>query len=79
MEDDLPPSTTKRDRSYKKDACEKCGIREYWIVDQPAKSMQVFVLEDGHYAAKDFGASEDKLKVNILEGCVIDLPQVFPE
>ena len=28
---------------------------------------------------KEFGAAEDKIKVNILEDCVIDLSEVFSE
>ena len=73
------PSTQRHDKLTKFILYQRAGVREYWIVDPASKSVQVFVLEDGHYAAKDFGSSEDKLKVNILEDCVIDLSQVFPE
>lgn len=75
----LSPSTQRHDKLTKFNLYQRAGVREYWIVDPASKSVQVFVLEDGHYAAKDFGSSEDKLKVNILEDCVIDLSQVFPE
>lgn len=75
----LSPSTQRHDKLTKCNLYQRAGVREYWIVDPASRSAQVFVLEDGRYAAKDFGASEDKLKVNILDGCVIDLSQVFPE
>lgn len=75
----LSPSTQRHDKLTKFNLYQRAGVQEYWIVDPASKSVQVFVLEDGHYAAKDFGSSEDKLKVNILEDCVIDLSQVFPE
>lgn len=75
----LSPFTQRHDKLTKFNLYQRAGVREYWIVDPASKSVQVFVLEDGHYAAKDFGASEDKLSVNILEDCVIDLPQVFSE
>lgn len=75
----LSPSTQRHDKLTKFNLYQRAGVREYWIVDPASKSVQVFVLEDGRYAAKDFGVSEDKLKVNILEDCVIDLSQVFPE
>ena len=52
-------------------------MREYWIVDPASKSVQVFVLEDGRYAAKDFGSAEKTVRVNLLENCKIDLLQVF--
>ena len=75
----LSPTTRRHDGITKFNLYQRAGVREYWIVDPASKSVQVFVLEDGHYAAKDFGASGDKLKVNILEGCAIDLSQVFSE
>lgn len=58
---------------------QRAGVREYWIVDLAGKSVQTFALEDGRYTAKDFGTAEYKLKVCVLDNCVIDLSQVFPE
>ena len=74
----LSPSTRRHDRLTKYNLYQRAGVREYWIVDPTDKSVQVFTLEDGRYAAKDFGADGDKVKVNILEDCVIDLSEVFP-
>lgn len=45
----LSPSTGKNDKGYKKRIYEKCGVKEYWIVDPRFKSIEVYVLEDGHY------------------------------
>ena len=75
----LSPSTTRHDRFTKFNLYQRAGVREYWMVDPVEKSVLVFVLEDGRYAAKDFGAAGDRLRVNILEDCTIDLSQVFPE
>lgn len=55
----------------------RAGVREYWIVDPTDKSIQVFVLEDGHYAAKDFRTAGDTVRVNVLKDCAIDLSHVF--
>ena len=33
------------------------GVREYWIVNPAEKSVQVFLLEDGHYTAKEYGGA----------------------
>lgn len=73
----LSPSTTRHDRFTKFNLYQWAGVREYWIVDPPGRSVQVFVLEDGRYTAKDFGTAGDRLRVNVLEGCSIDLSQVF--
>ena len=75
----LSPSTRRHDRLTKFNLYQQAGVREYWIVDPADKSIQVFVLEDGRYSAKDFGTAEDTLRVNVLEGCTIDLAQVFSQ
>lgn len=43
------------------------------------RRVQVFVLTDGYDKAADFGEASDKLSVNILDDCVIDLSRVFSE
>ena len=75
----LSPSTQRHDKLTKFNLYQRAGVREYWIVDPASKSVQVFVLEDGHYAAADFGMAGDRLKVNVLEDCTIDLTSVFAE
>ena len=73
----LSPSTNRHDRLTKFNLYQRAGVREYWIVDPVSKSVQIFVLENGHYGAKDFGSAEEKVQVNVLEDCEIDLSQVF--
>ncbi len=43
----LSPSTAKNDRKTKKDAYERAGVREYWIVSPVEKSIEQYLLEDG--------------------------------
>lgn len=45
----LSPSTAKRDKGYKKDVYEKCGVREYWLVEPVGKSIEVYLLKDGGF------------------------------
>ena len=75
----LSPTTQRHDRVTKFNLYQQAGVREYWIVDPAGKSVQVFVLDDGRYIAKDFGTAKDTVKVNVLDDCAIDLPQVFSE
>jgi len=49
----LSPSTSKRDKTYKKSLYEKCGVKEYWIVDIDNLSIEVFWLTDGKYLLHD--------------------------
>ena len=75
----LSPSTRRHDRMTKFNLYQRAGVQEYWIVDPINKDVQSFVLEDGRYSVKEFGTAGDKMKVNVLDGCVIDLSEVFPE
>ena len=43
----LSPSSAINDRGAKKDAYERAGVKEYWIVDPAAKSIEVYYLKDG--------------------------------
>lgn len=74
----LSPSSRRHDRLTKFNLYQRAGVREYWIVDPVSKDVQSFVLEDGRYSVKGFGAAGDTLKVSILEDCVIDLTEIFP-
>ena len=75
----LSPSTRRHDRMTKFTLYQQAGVREYWIVDPTNKDVQSFVLEDGRYSVKGFGTAGDEMRVNVLEDCLIDLSEVFPE
>lgn len=75
----LSPSTQRHDRFIKFSLYQRAGIREYWLVDPDSKTVQSFILEDGHYSVKEFGTAGDKMTVNVLEDCIIDLSELFPE
>ncbi|MCM1149617.1 MAG: Uma2 family endonuclease [Butyricicoccus sp.] len=49
----LSPSTAKYDRGRKKDAYEKCGVREYWIVDPANKTVEQYLLQSGKFVLHD--------------------------
>lgn len=75
----LSPSTQGHDRVTKFNLYRKAGVQEYWIVDPTGKNVQTYVLENGNYSAKAWATAKDKLKVEVLEDCWIDLSQVFSE
>ncbi len=45
----LSRRTMKKDLGYKKDLYERCGVREYWIVNPFAYSIEIYALKDGKY------------------------------
>ena len=49
----LSPRTMKNDKSYKKDAYAKYGVREYWIVSPDGEFVEVYLLDEGCFVLKD--------------------------
>lgn len=76
----LSPSSLRHDRFVKLGLYQRAGVQEYWIVDPEYKSVQVFTLDGGGSLriAEEYGRG-DVARVNVLEGCFIDLGKVFPK
>lgn len=76
----LSPSSLRKDRLVKLRLYQRAGVREYWIADPANKSVQVFLLDSTGilHPHEDYGR-EDVAKVNVLDGCFIDLKKVFSE
>ena len=45
----LSISSKKKDRATKKDTYERFGVKEYWIIDPKAESIEVYILRNGKY------------------------------
>ena len=74
----LSPSTRRHDRLVKLDLYQRAGVREYWIVDPENRSVLVFLPDgNGSYRIREDYGSVDIARVNVLEGCFIDLKKVF--
>lgn len=52
----LSPSTARNDKSYKKDAYAKAGVREYWIVSPGEKSVEVYRADGSGFVLHDIYA-----------------------
>lgn len=76
----LSPSSLRNDRLVKLRLYQRAGVREYWIVDPENKTVQVLLLDSMGilHPHEDYGR-EDVAKVNVLDGCFIELNKVFPE
>lgn len=76
----LSPSTQRRDRLVKLGLYQRAGVREYWTVNPEDKTVQVMLLDDnGVLQLHEVYDRESIAKVNVLNGCFIELVRVFPE
>ena len=71
----LSPSTAKNDKTYKKRLYQHSGVKEYWIVDPKARSIEVYLLQEDNfdsdkmyalYENEDFGRITEERKAELL-------------
>ena len=74
----LSPSTASKDMLVKFNRYLKAGVREYWIVDPQTRVVRVCSLNNGKYDSIDY-LDADKIAVNVLEGCEIDIKRLFAD
>lgn len=54
------------------------GVREYWLVDPAAASIEIYELESGGYALHQRAAGADTMAPAILPGLSFSASSVFP-
>jgi Uma2 family endonuclease len=74
----ISESSAKRDEFQKLLKYQKNGVKEYWIVKPELKIVQSYILENGKYTVSVYGET-DCAPVSILDGCAIDLADVFAD
>ena len=76
----LSPSTQRHDRLVKLGLYQRAGVREYWIVNPEDQTVQVMLLDnDGILQLNEVYDRRGVAKVNVLDGCFIELEKVFSE
>lgn len=74
----LSPSTQRHDRLVKLGLYQRAGVREYWIVSPEEQTVQVMLLDSGGILQLHEVYGRDSIaKVNVLDGCFIELAKVF--
>ena len=74
----LSPSTSARDRGYKRDLYAKHGVKEYWQVDTDAKHITVLSLNaHGDYDVVAVYGVGQTLASPLLPGFALNLDEIF--
>ncbi len=78
----LSPGTAKKDYNEKFFLYEENGVKEYWIVNPDAKSIEVFILEKNNYYSKGVYNELDgfeEVPVAIFPKLKLKLNEIFEE
>jgi Uma2 family endonuclease len=62
---------------HKKALYERCGVSEYWIVDPPSKSIEIYILGNQRYTLLDIFEIEGKMKSALFAALDLDVKEVF--
>ncbi len=74
----ISPSDPDHDRVRKHGLYERHGVREYWIVDPAARTIDVFVLEVGGYRQVIHAGAGDVAASNVLAGFQVAVDDIVP-
>ncbi len=73
----LSPSTAEYDQGYKRALYARHGVKEYWLVDPDAETVEVLALgEEGLSPYQVFGTGQT-LESPLLEGLSLELANLF--
>jgi Uma2 family endonuclease len=73
----LSPRSHNRDRIQKRDLYEQHGIKEYWIIDREAGTVEVFFLTNGEYKLAGRWRAGEKAKSRLLKGFSVAVSEVL--
>lgn len=75
----LSPGTRQHDLVRKMNLYRRYGVREYWTVEAELGTVLQYVLDDKGYRLAGAYEKGDKVPVQVLESCTIDLNEIFSE
>ena len=73
----LSPATAQYDRGYKRTLYGRHGVREYWLVDPDAETVEVLTENDEALALGATYRRGETLTSPLLDGLAIPLEQIF--
>ena len=71
------PSTAIHDRHRKYVAYARAGVKEYWIADPKAHTIEVLFLEDGAYRSAGVFSGEQTLPSQVVPNFPVQVQQFF--
>ena len=75
----ISPGSRRRDRIDKRDLYEQHGVREYWLIDPEAKTVEVLCLESGTYRLAGRWHPGDRARSRLLKGFEVPVAPLLGE
>lgn len=73
----LSPTNWTTDRREQFKAYERAGVKEYWIVDYRAATVELFLLQNGGYVLQDKFGSGETIRSQELEDFQVKVDKIF--
>jgi Uma2 family endonuclease len=75
----LSPESRRRDRFDKRDLYEQHGVREYWLIDPEARTVEVLHLKAGEYELAGRWRAGERAQSRLLSGFDVSVSELFAE
>lgn len=75
----LSPSTSLRDRRDKFLLYQKHGVREYWLVEPLAHTVEVWTMDKGQFVRQGLYGRAESFASAVIGGQIIDLETLFSD
>ena len=75
----LSKGTAFYDRGDKKDVYEKCGVREYWLIDQKNKTVEIYAYENQRFKLREMADETGEVKSMVLDGFKMKVTAIFED
>jgi Uma2 family endonuclease len=73
----LSPSTSRLDRTRKLPIYARAGVPYAWLIDPAAQTLEVYLLESGHWVVAATHGAEDRVKAAPFEAIALDLARLW--
>jgi len=73
----ISPESRKRDRIDKRDLYEQHGVREYWLIDPEAQTVEVLHLEAGQYQLAGRWLPGKRARSRLLKGFEVSVADLI--
>jgi len=73
----ISPGSRNRDRIEKRDLYQRHGVKEYWLINPEAKTVEVLKLEENEYRLHGCWSQAERAESNLLDGFWVQVARLF--